>query len=165
MQILCDRTAENELRKAILLLGSMLSENFFYQKDMPNSVEKTWRIHPKCGPKSTKNASGSTRKPPRAPTKQPTHFYCNCLSLPGLCGTSVFTHVGSNIVEKCLQKISQKTDGPKTYLFFVFVFPFCKNNEKNAHVGSPKQVPAESFFGVFVKTRKCDKGMLFTYFR
>ena len=148
MQILCDRTAENELRKAILLLGSMQSENFFYQKHIRNSLEKTCRIHPKFGPKSTKNASGSTRKPPRAPTKQPTQFYCNFLSLPGPSGTSVFTNFGSKIVEKWLQKISQKTDSPKTYCFSVF-FSILQKYRKKRPFGVSKTGPGRVFFQCF----------------
>ena len=147
MQILCDRTAENELRKAILLLGSMLSQNFFYQKNIVNSFEKTWRIHPKFGPKSTKNASGSTRKPPRAPTKQPTQFYCNFLSLPGPSGTSVFTNFGSKIVEKWLQTLSQKADGPNTYIF-CFFFHFA-NISKQTPILGLQNGSRESIFSVF----------------
>ena len=76
----------------------------------------------------------------------------------------VFTYCGSKSIETLLRKISQKTESPKTYVFRFF-FTFCKSIENNADVGFPKQVPAASFFGVFVKTRKCDESMLFTYFR
>ena len=141
------------LRKAILLLGSMLSQNFLHQKNIPTSVEETWRIHPKFGPKSTKNASGSTRKPPRAPTKQPTQFYCNFLSLPGPSGTSVFTNFGSKIVEKWLQKISQKTDSPKTYCFSVFFSHFAKISKKAPILGL-QNGSRETRFSVFFRKRQ-----------
>ena len=104
-------------------------------------------------PKSTKNASGSTRKPPRAPTKQPTQFDCNFLSLPGPSDTSVFTNFGSKIVEKWLQKISQKTDSPKTYCFSVFFFHFAKVSKKAPMWGLQNR-SRESFFSVFLVKRQ-----------
>ena len=80
----------------------------------------------KSAPKSTKNVSGSTRKPPRAPTKQTIHFLCNFLAFPGLNHTMILTHVGSKIVENWLQKNSQKFRLPQNQFFpdfFDFALP------------------------------------------
>ena len=77
----------------------------------------------KSGPKSTKNVSGSTRKPPRAPTKQTIILFCNCLAFPGLNITMIFTHFRSKIGEKCDRKNGQKT-APIQNCFFQRLFGF-----------------------------------------
>ena len=71
----------------------------------------------KSAPKSTKNVSGSTRKPPRAPTKQTINFLCNLLAFPGLNSTMIFTHFRSKIGEKCDRKNGQKTAPIQNYFF------------------------------------------------
>ena len=78
----------------------------------------------KSAPKSTKNVSGGTRKPPRAPTKQTTHFLVIFLAFPGLNHTMILTNFGSKIVEKWLQKNSQKFRLTQNQ-FFPRFFRFC----------------------------------------
>ena len=63
----------------------------------------------KSAPKSTKNVSGSTRKPPRAPTKQTIHLFCNFWAFQGLNTPMILTHFGSKIGEKRDRKNGQKT--------------------------------------------------------
>ena len=77
----------------------------------------------KSGPKSTKNVSGSTRKPPRAPTKQTIFLFCNLLAFPGLNITMILTHFGSKIGEKRDRKNGQKT-APIQNCFFQRFFGF-----------------------------------------
>ena len=77
----------------------------------------------KSAPKSTKNVSGSTRKPPRAPTKQTIHFLCNFLAFLGPSHTMISTHVRSKIGEKCDRKNGQKT-APIQNCFFQRLFGF-----------------------------------------
>ena len=77
----------------------------------------------KSGPKSTKNVSGSTRKPPRAPTKQTIHFLCIFLAFPGLNITMILTHFGSKIGEERDRKNGQKT-APIQNCFFQRFFGF-----------------------------------------
>ena len=71
----------------------------------------------KSVPKSTKNVSGSTRKPPRAPTKQTIHLFCIFWAFPGLNITMILTHCGSKIGEKCDRKHGQKTAPIQNYFF------------------------------------------------
>ena len=71
----------------------------------------------KSAPKSTKNVSESTRKPPRAPTKQTIHLFCNFLAFPGLNITMIFTHFGSKIGENRDRKNGQKTAPIQNRLF------------------------------------------------
>ena len=71
----------------------------------------------KSAPKSTKNVSGSTRKPPRAPTKQTLNFLCNFLAFLGPNHIVIFTHFRSKIGETCNRKNGQKTAPIQNYFF------------------------------------------------